>query len=392
VWTGFVAEHGNGTPTAQQPAAKSLWDWLQLLIVPFVLALAAFALNAAQDRRESTRDEERASRERAAAAERAREDSLRGYFQQMSDLITEHRLGSHGPRSLTSRSPDVAGLARTLTLTVLRRLDGDRKGLVLQFLAEAKLIVPGRRWRSSTSTRRPKASFRYPVSAPCVLPRHQRCWQPPVEPVTTMVSLRSADLRGAVLRGRGLNFFFESFGTYVRVFSADLSGTDLRNADFQDAGLRGVSFDHADLRGADFSGATLSAATFHGACLTEAKFGNASLYSDVFSGFPSTAYLGKSEGRDVDFSHSRLDRVDFRQAALTDVDLSGASTAGTMFPSEDSTRASHAAKPGRQSVSRHSIGSALSDPSLVRWGGIVSSDVRRQGSSGVTLQVDSRPR
>ena len=337
VWTGFVAEHGNGTPSAQQPAAKSLWDWLQLLIVPFVLALAAFALNAAQDRRESTRDEERASRERAAADDRAREDSLRGYFQQISDLITDHRLGSHGPQSLTSRSPDVEGLARTLTLTVLRRLDGERKGLVLQFLAEAKLIVPGRRWRSSTSTRlpSPSPSFRHLKSPPCVLPRQQRCWEPPVEPVTTKVSLRGADLRGAVLRGRSLGVSFQPSRTSARVFAADLSRTDLRNADFQDAALLGVSFDHADLRGADFSGATLSAATFHGACLTEANFVHASLYSDFdfLSGqVPDTAYLGKAEGRDVDFSHSQLDHADFREAALTDVNLSGASTEGTMFP------------------------------------------------------------
>ena len=44
-WTGF------GTYTPPQPPIegyqreKTLWDWLQLLIIPFVLAIAAFFLN-----------------------------------------------------------------------------------------------------------------------------------------------------------------------------------------------------------------------------------------------------------------------------------------------------------------------------------------------------------
>jgi hypothetical protein len=42
-WTGLPANPGDGTPANPPRPAKTMWDWLQLLIVPLVLALAAFA-------------------------------------------------------------------------------------------------------------------------------------------------------------------------------------------------------------------------------------------------------------------------------------------------------------------------------------------------------------
>jgi uncharacterized protein YjbI with pentapeptide repeats len=125
------------------------------------------------------------------------------------------------------------------------------------------------------------------------------------------------------------------------LFAADLSSTDLRNADFRDADLWGVSFDRADLRGADFGGASLAAATFDGACLSKANFAHAVLHDDLSSfrsQAPNTAYLGTAEGSDVNFSHSQLDHADFRRAALANVNLSNASMEGTVFPRDWTSR------------------------------------------------------
>jgi hypothetical protein len=108
------------------------------LIVPLVLALAALVLNAAQvarDRKQEERraaqerkvEERRAARDRASAEDRAREETLATYLRQMSDLMTR------GGRATAD--------AQTLTLVALRRLDGARKGLVVQFLHEAELIA-----------------------------------------------------------------------------------------------------------------------------------------------------------------------------------------------------------------------------------------------------------
>jgi hypothetical protein len=47
-WTGFVAQPSSG--------GKTFWDWLQLLIVPLVLAVAAFWLNDEQSQRDEARE------------------------------------------------------------------------------------------------------------------------------------------------------------------------------------------------------------------------------------------------------------------------------------------------------------------------------------------------
>src|SRR3954451_23742264 len=99
-WTGFPREPGY-EKARRDPAGPTLWDWLQLLVVPLVLALAAFALNDAQTRRQQRQENDRAHREQARAVDDAREQTLRGYLQRMSDLMLHSPLGSPARR----RSP-----------------------------------------------------------------------------------------------------------------------------------------------------------------------------------------------------------------------------------------------------------------------------------------------
>jgi Pentapeptide repeats (8 copies) len=67
---------------------------------------------------------------------------LQAYLDQMSDLLISNKdrpslYDEHPPDSLKS-------VARARTLTVLPRLDGERKARVVQFLYESGLIVKGR--------------------------------------------------------------------------------------------------------------------------------------------------------------------------------------------------------------------------------------------------------
>lgn len=178
---GFRRRPATVSPTSH---AKTLWDWLQLFIVPAALALAAFALSSSQARREIEREDARAGRERAAVMDRAREDALDRYLQQMADLITEHRLRS-APRprvgAYGARISDEVALARTLTLTVLGRLDGERKGVVLRFLQEADLLSDRTLWRLS-----------------------QHGWRRDRTLAAPRVDLAGADLRFAVMQGAEL--------------------------------------------------------------------------------------------------------------------------------------------------------------------------------------------
>jgi hypothetical protein len=189
---------------------RTLWDWLDLLIVPVVLAIGGYLF---------TRSETRATQ--AAADQRAQDDALQAYLDQMSAMLIPTQdqpslYDDHPPDSLKT-------VARARTLTVLPRLDGDRKARVVQFLYESGLIPVGR-----------------PIP---------------------IVDLAGADLGQANLRGANLR------GAY-------LSGAYLSKADLSEADLGGK----ADLSRAQLIRAYLSGTNLRGATswtaeqLTAAKF------------------------------------------------------------------------------------------------------------------------
>ncbi len=117
---------------------KSFWDWLQLLIVPLMLALGAFYLNSAADFRDSQ-----------IAQERKQQEILTDYFSKMQDLIVETKKiketsgykESHPKDQEVMLLPEFSSTAQALTLSVLEQLDGKRKGKVITYLAESQLIT-----------------------------------------------------------------------------------------------------------------------------------------------------------------------------------------------------------------------------------------------------------
>jgi uncharacterized protein YjbI with pentapeptide repeats len=284
-------------------AGKTLGDWLQLLIVPLVLALAAFALNAAQADRDREQDVRQAAQERRVAEDRAREDALRSYLQQISDLITDHGLSSASHRGT---GLDVRTLARTLTVTTLRRLDAERKSLVLRFLLEGDLITGTTTWLKSPDGR------------------------VPIETRLPQVSLAGADLQGVAVprflqRRTGPN----ARGQY-EVVAASFQGADLRDADFRETHLNGVSLLNADLSGADFRQANLRGADFRFACISRAQFARITVGERGDDAY--TVDFAAVRGRDVDFSGADLTDATFVNARLTEVNLESAKTTRTRWP------------------------------------------------------------
>jgi hypothetical protein len=113
---------------------KTLWDLLQLLIVPLVLASIGFWFTAQQDANQQHIENQRAKAERELAKERAQDEALQAYLDQMSNLLLERNLRE------SAKDSEVRSLARARTLTVLSRLDSARKERLLQFLYEAGLL------------------------------------------------------------------------------------------------------------------------------------------------------------------------------------------------------------------------------------------------------------
>src|SRR5215211_6372570 len=130
-WTGF--------------RGKTIWDFLQLLIVPLMLAAIGFWFTAQQDARQQQIEDQRAQQapkienqraeaERELAVQRAQDEALQSYLNQMSGLLLERDLRA------SEKGSEVRTLARARTLTVLRRLAPSHKTALMQFLVEADLV------------------------------------------------------------------------------------------------------------------------------------------------------------------------------------------------------------------------------------------------------------
>jgi hypothetical protein len=74
-WTGF--------------RGKTVWDFLQLLIVPLVLAVIGLWFATQQDARQQQFENQRSDAERKFADQRAQDEALQAYLDQMSQLLLD---------------------------------------------------------------------------------------------------------------------------------------------------------------------------------------------------------------------------------------------------------------------------------------------------------------
>jgi uncharacterized membrane protein len=100
---------------------KTLWDWLQLLIIPAVLAVGGYLFTFTISRNERKAADRHNQTEREIAQDNQREAALQEYIDKLSELLLEKRLRESGTED------EVRKIARVRTLTVLPRLDGSRQ-------------------------------------------------------------------------------------------------------------------------------------------------------------------------------------------------------------------------------------------------------------------------
>ena len=132
------------TSLAARP--PTLWEWLDLLIVPLAVAIGAAIISYVQKRTEldiakKAREEDgeiaRQAREseQQIASDRLRQASLEGYYDRMTDLLLIHKLRE------AEAEAEQRSLARARTVAVARGLDGARKAQLLAFLRTSGLIA-----------------------------------------------------------------------------------------------------------------------------------------------------------------------------------------------------------------------------------------------------------
>jgi uncharacterized protein YjbI with pentapeptide repeats len=194
---------------------KSGWDWLDLLVVPLVLAALGFWFTMQQE-----------ARQREIENQRSQDTALQAYLDNMSNLLIDE----HGTQ-LRKLDPDgeVLDLIQARTETVLKVVDRSREVSIIQFLARADLI---------------------PEESPIV--RFQG------------INLRDINLTG-------LDLSNTSFA------GADLTGAILTNVNLSDSDLQDTNLLAADLSEANLQGANLEGANLEGAVLTNANLEDANV-------------------------------------------------------------------------------------------------------------------
>ncbi len=285
-WSGFGAQLR--PPFVEQ--SKTLWDWLQLLIVPIILGLGGLAINITLQRNEQSRAEKQAEVDREIAKEReetnrqiakerdeterkiaegrAQDQRLRAYLDRISELLLDRQLGD-----AEQVKDEVKALARTLTLTTLRRLDGERKAEVVRFLYEAGLI----------GNKESEA----------------------------IVSLRDADLKGLTLAGLKLN-------------NINLSRANLENSHLLEVDLSYSNLSNANISNSYLSRASLIGANLNGTNLTKSYLGIAILrYADLRGAILVKTHLMGAELREANLGGAYLDDALLKRANLRGADLEG---------------------------------------------------------------------
>ena len=245
---------GGESPEAQRPKTrrgrawertgfgdKTVWDWMQLLIVPMMLAAGAFYFNYAQTDRQLRTEQERAANQVAADDLRAQEERLQAYLEDAARLlIDEDLLGS-------AEDDESRFLARARTLAVLREAGDDQKQVIVSFLAESGLA--GSRNGadpvvSLANTNLAGADLHtvdYMQGADLTEADLSNTWVPQELDGAnlTRAQLDGADLTDVFLRGAYLNA--------AELSNANLQQADLREADLTDARLEGADLSKADL-------------------------------------------------------------------------------------------------------------------------------------------------
>jgi uncharacterized protein YjbI with pentapeptide repeats len=246
-WTGFDFYITPQVQDNQQyQREKTLWDWMNLLIIPAVLAGGGFLFNRAERESERSLAEKRAQNDQKIAADGLEEGTLQGYLDRMTELLLDKALRSSGVDT------EVRAVARARTLTSLRKLNEIRKSILVQFLYDADLI------NIKTATDKP------------------------------IIDLSGADLDGIDLRNTRLPRITLS-GLYMRksdLSMAILDGADVSQSDLSESKLQAsfvgsdlsMSFlNNSDLKGANLSGSTLVETNFTNADITMVLFNNANL-------------------------------------------------------------------------------------------------------------------
>ena len=255
-WTGF-SEYTSPTHPERFQRSKTLWDWMQLLLIPVLIAAGGYWFQTQQHNTDTQ-----------IAYGQQQETILKTYLDDMSDLLLNHNLRK------SKVGDEVSQVARERTLIALRRLQQGRDKTVLQFLQEASLIGIQ----------------------------------------NAVITLSNADLSGDDLSGADLSGTDLSGATLK---SADLNGATLNGANLNDADLSGAHLSGAHWSGAHLDDASLNDASLNDADLSDASLNDA----DLSDAHLDDTFLNGADLVDASLNGATLNGADLSDAFLNGADL-----------------------------------------------------------------------
>jgi len=225
---------------------KTLWDWLDLAFVPLSLALVAAWFTWRQN-----------AGNQKIASENVKETEFQFYLEKLTDLILTKRLLRSRPDS------EIRKLATAHTLRVFRRLDPERRKLLLRFLFEAELVLGD----------------------------------------SPIIPLDNVDIQDVALSKTDL--------TRINLCYANCQGANFSNAILINSYLAGVKLEKANLSGSHLNGSLLNNAALTQAVLKEARLVDAKLICADFSGADLTG--ADLSGADLDRAVLKNCKVEYHQ-------------------------------------------------------------------------------
>jgi hypothetical protein len=213
-WTGFGGTSRLKDEKREIRPPKTLWDWMQLLFVPAMLAILAAGLAWWQTSSERAMQAKEEARQEAIRAEEA---AVQIYLDQMTALLLERNLRA------SEEDSEVRTIAQARTLAVLRAVGPENRRTLLFFLYDAGLINRER----------------------------------------TIISLNTADLSEAPLSNADLSAANLSNAdlSFAYLIEANLIEANLSNADLSNAG--GVTGEQLEQQAYSLEGATMPGGLKH---------------------------------------------------------------------------------------------------------------------------------
>jgi len=250
-----------GVKDPEKSSLKTLWDWMELLIVPAAISIGIWWLNSRDKRRQVEQARVHRETELQSILEQQRQDALQRYLSDIIALVP--RFNVEAARDTSSP----IAIARAKTLATLFLLDSDRKAVLIQFLYDMQLITA---------------------------PDDENAYYP-------ILDIERANLR-----------------------QANLANASLWRVVLHHADLRGANLQMSILTEADLFRCNASEANFQGAELINCKMNHAKLVAArLVSTNASELKLAFADAREADFSGSLLHEADFRSARLDGAKLSG---------------------------------------------------------------------